>query len=108
MLLHADFLELVAGKVVKMDIPVTFTGTSPGVLKGGRFNQKMKKLSVKATPENLPSSIVVDISHLELAKSVKVGEVNAQGYEIVNAKSNPIATVEVTRSLKQEANESKK
>lgn len=108
MLLHADFLELVPNKVVKMDIPVTFVGTSPGVLKGGRFNQKMKKLSVKATPENLPSSIVVDISNLELSKSVKVGDVKAEGYQIINAKSNPIATIEVTRSLKQEANEEKK
>jgi len=108
MLLHADFLELVPGKIVKMDIPVTFTGTSPGVLKGGRFNQKMKKLSIKATPENLPSSIVVDISTLELAKSVKVGDVVPTGYQIMNAKGNPIATIEVTRSLKQEANEEKK
>ncbi len=107
-LLHADFLELVPNKIVKMDIPVTFVGTSPGVLKGGRFNQKMKKLSVKATPENLPSSIVVDISTLELSKSVKVGDVKAEGYQIINAKSNPIATIEVTRSLKQEANEEKK
>ncbi|HSZ71172.1 MAG TPA: 50S ribosomal protein L25/general stress protein Ctc [Cytophagaceae bacterium] len=108
MILHADFLELVPNKVVKMDIPVTFEGTAPGVLKGGRFNQKMKKLTVKATPEKLPSSIVVNISTLELAKSVKVGDVKADGYVIVNAKSNPIATIEVTRSLKQEANETTK
>ena len=108
MILHADFLELVPGKIVKMDIPVTFEGTAPGVLKGGRFNQKMKKLTVKATPDKLPSSITVDISTLELAKSVKVGDVKADGYVILNAKSNPIATIEVTRSLKQEANETAK
>ncbi len=108
MILHADFLELVPGKIVKMDIPVTFVGTSPGVLKGGRFNQKMKKLSVKAIPENLPSSIVVDISGMELSKSVKVGDIVPNGYQIMNAKGNPIATIEVTRSLKQEANEEKK
>ncbi|MDB5256266.1 MAG: rplY [Chitinophagaceae bacterium] len=108
MILHADFLELVPGKIVKMDIPVTFEGTSPGVLKGGRFNQKMKKLTVKATPDKLPSSITVDISTLELSKSVKVSDVKAEGYVILNAKSNPIATIEVTRSLKQEANETAK
>jgi hypothetical protein len=45
---------------------------------------------------------------LELAKSVKVGDVVADGYVILNAKSNPIATIEVTRSLKQEANETAK
>lgn len=108
MILHADFLELVPGKIVKMDIPVTFEGTAPGVLKGGRFNQKMKKLTVKATPDKLPSSITVDISTLELAKSVKVSDVKAEGFVILNAKSNPIATIEVTRSLKQEANETAK
>src|SRR6478735_7377016 len=39
MIVHADFLELVPGKEVKMNIPVRFEGQAPGVLKGGKLVQ---------------------------------------------------------------------
>ena len=41
-ILHADFLQIFEGKVVKMDIPVHFEGTSPGVTKGGTLIKKRR------------------------------------------------------------------
>jgi large subunit ribosomal protein L25 len=100
MLLHVDFLELEDGKEVKMDVPVKYVGVSPGVLAGGKLVSKLRKLKVKATPENLPDSVEVDISDLELGKSVKVNKVEPKGYTILTNPLAPVATVTIPRALK--------
>lgn len=102
-ILHADFLELNDNKAVELNVPVKFVGTSPGVMKGGKLVQKLTKLTIKALPKDLPDSIEVDISNLDLNKSVKVSDVSSSSVTILTNKSNPIATVTVPRGLKSEA-----
>jgi len=104
MLLHVDFLELQDGKEVKMDVPVQFVGTSPGVQQGGKLVTKLRKVKVKALPENLPDSVQVDISDLELGKSIKVNKVVPQNYTILTNPLAPIATVTIPRALKGQTN----
>lgn len=100
MILHADFLLLDDKKPIKMDIPVVFTGNSPGVVKGGKLATKLRRLTIKAFPENMPETISVDISNLDLGKSVKVGELKAGNYEILNSRFVSIATVQIPRALR--------
>ena len=104
-LLHADFLQLNDNKEVKMEIPVRFVGVSPGVLSGGKLVPKLRKLKVKALPANLPDFIDVDISDLELGRSVKVGKIKAENFTILTNPSAPVATVAIPRALKQQQNE---
>ncbi len=99
-ILHADFLELFDDKAIKLEIPVRFKGNSPGIQKGGKLMQKLRKVTVKALPNDMPEYIEVDISTLELGKSVKVGSLVAQNYEILNSPLVSIATVEIPRSLR--------
>ena len=107
-LLHADFLELQDGKEVKMDIPVKFVGTSPGVMAGGTLVTKLRKLKVKALPENLPDFVEVNIADLELGKSIKVGKVEATGFRILSDKLAPVATVAIPRGLRSQMEDDKK
>jgi large subunit ribosomal protein L25 len=100
MILHADFLELNENSPVKLDIPVKFLGVAPGVQKGGKLVSKMRKLTVKALPSEMPEFIEVDISKLELGKTVKVGELGEAKYNILNSPLVSIASVEVPRALK--------
>ena len=102
MLLHVAFLQLADGKEVKMDIPVKYVGVSPGVLAGGKLVSKLRKLRVKAAAENLPDYVEVDISDLELGKSVKVASVETKNYSILTSGQAPIATVAIPRALKGE------
>jgi large subunit ribosomal protein L25 len=104
-LLHVDFLRLVPNKPVKLDIPVRLTGRPVGVQKGGRLAVKTRKVTVKATPENLPDSITIDISDLDLGKTVKVGDLPAEGFEILNNPSVSVASVVITRSVRKEQQE---
>ena len=84
-ILHADFLELNDNKKIKMEIPVKFLGSAPGVLQGGKILTRIRKLSILAYPKNMPEFIEIDISHLELGKSVKVEEILNDQYEILNS-----------------------
>ncbi|MCS6823862.1 MAG: 50S ribosomal protein L25/general stress protein Ctc [Cytophagaceae bacterium] len=99
---HVDFLEVKEDEPVKMQIPVKLQGTSIGVTRGGKLVQKMKKLKVKALPSKMPDYVEVDISNLDIGKSAKVGDIKTDGYEILNNKSIPVASVLTTRALKQE------
>ena len=56
-MLHADFMQVFEDKAVVMEVPVKLTGTSTGVLAGGKLQVKLKKLKVKALPKNLPDSV---------------------------------------------------
>lgn len=100
MILHADFLLLNDSKAVKMDIPVETVGVAPGLQAGGKLIMKQRKLAVRALPKDMPDTIKVDISDLTLGKSTKVGEIKAEGFEIINSPLVSVATVEVPRALR--------
>jgi len=101
-LIHVDFLELVGDKKVVATLPLKFTGSSAGVKAGGRLVIKMKSLKVKAYPKDLVESIEVDITNLNLNENIRVEDVKAPGMEILNSPRIPIASVVMTRQLKQE------
>jgi len=99
MIMHVDFLEISDHKKVKMEIPVVFKGNAPGIAEGGMLAKKLRKLQVKAYPKDMPKSIEVDISSLELGKTVKVKEVKTENYEILNVPLVPIAMIEKILSI---------
>jgi len=99
-IMHADFLALNDDKTVKMDIPTTYSGTSPGMQKGGKLVTKLRKIKVEALPKDMPDKIEVSIEGLELGKSVKVGNLEQESYTILNNPLITIATIEIPRALK--------
>jgi large subunit ribosomal protein L25 len=107
-LLHIDFLELVGDKKVIATLPLHLTGVPAGVKAGGKLVVKMKSLKVKALPKDLRESISVDITALELNENVRVEDVKAENMEILNSPRIPIASVVMTRQLKQEETAEKK
>ena len=101
-LIHVDLLELVEDKKVIADIPLKFVGTSKGVKDGGKLVTKMKSLKVKTYPKHLREQIEVSIDNLELNGNIRVEDVQVPEYEILNSPRIPIASVVMTRQLKQE------
>ncbi|MBN8685968.1 MAG: 50S ribosomal protein L25 [Chitinophagales bacterium] len=101
-LIHIDLLELVEDKKVVADIPVKFVGVSKGVKDGGKLVSKMKSLKVKTYPKYLKEQIEVPIDNLELNGNIRVEDVKEEHYEILNSPRIPIASVVMTRQLKQE------
>ena len=101
-LIHIDLLEMVEDKPVTATIPLKFVGTSEGVKAGGKLVTKMKALKVKTLPKYLKENIEVDITKLELNGNIRVEDVKLEHYEIINSPRIPIASVTMTRQLKQE------
>ena len=107
-LIHLDLLELVEDKKVVATLPLKFVGTSVGVKEGGKLVIKIKSLKVKALPKDLVETINVDITNLALNANIRVEDVKAPGLEIMNSPRIPIASVVMTRQLKQEESEAAK
>lgn len=101
-LTHIDLLELVEDKKVIANIPLKFVGTSPGVKDGGKLVIKIKSLKVKTFPKHLQEFIEVNIDKLELNGNIRVEDVKSENFEILNSPRIPIASVTMTRQLKQE------
>lgn len=101
-LIHIDLLELVDDRKVIADIPLKFVGVSPGVKDGGKLVIKMKSLKVKTFPKYLKEQIEVSIDNLELNGNIRVEDVKEEHYEILNSPRIPIASVTLTRQLKQD------
>lgn len=108
MLMHVDFLMLQDDKEVSMDIPVKISGTAAGVLRGGRLAQRLTHLKVKALPKYMPESLTVDVTHLEVGKAFRVGEVKVDNFTILKPASQPIVAVETTRAIREAENAEKK
>jgi large subunit ribosomal protein L25 len=101
-LIHVDLLELVESKKVIATLPLRFTGNSIGVKDGGKLITKIKSLKVKTLPKDLREVIEVDITNLALNGNIRVEDVKYAEAEILNSPRIPIASVVLTRQLKQE------
>ena len=93
-IMHADFYELSDDKPIVMSIPVYLTGTSVGVMKGGKAVLKIKRLKVKALPANMPEKIVLDITNLDLLQGIKVQDVATDNFDLLDVKSSVIFFVQ--------------
>lgn len=101
-LIHVDFMELVEGKKVVANLPLKFNGASIGVKNGGRFVAKMNTIRVKTLPKYLKETIDVDITNLEVNGNIRVEDVPVENMEVMNSPRIPVASVVMTRQLKQE------
>ncbi len=105
-LLHVDLLQLIDGQVLKANIPVRCEGTAAGVREGGRLNQKLRKVTIKTTPDKLAAELLVNVSELNLGDSVRVKDIEfADGMEVMTGMSIPVASVEVPRSMRSAMDE---
>lgn len=103
--LHADFLELTPGKAVTLAIPVELQGTAPGIIKGGRLLLKLRKLRVRGLIEDIPQHIVLNVSKLDLGKSIKVKEVMNDKLQFLDPANAVIVNVKTARGIADEGEE---
>jgi large subunit ribosomal protein L25 len=98
-LLHVDFLEVIEGKAITIGIPLKITGTSPGVLRGGKLVKKMRKLTVKGLLKDIPEEITVDISNLEINEMIKVGDISLPNLTFIENPGAIIINIASTRNV---------
>ncbi|MDQ3109771.1 MAG: 50S ribosomal protein L25/general stress protein Ctc [Bacteroidota bacterium] len=101
-ILHVDFLEVVSGKAVTMELPVKFDGTAPGVRNGGKLIRKMRKIAVRGPVDQIPDAITLDVSKMEIGDAIRVVDVTVPGLTVLDIPNNTVVTVRVTRNVVEE------
>jgi len=74
---HIDFLRIVKGAKIILEIPVRFTNNelSPGLKRGGVLNIVRRKVELKCPTENIPTELVVDLEGLDIGTSIKISSI---------------------------------
>lgn len=78
------------------------------MLKWGKLVQKLRKLRVKALPNNLPQEIAVPMESLEVGKSFRVAQVALENAAVLNNSDDTIVSVIMSRALRQAEQEAAK
>jgi large subunit ribosomal protein L25 len=104
-ILHVDFIELVPGQEVNTKIPVVFNGNAIGVMNGGKLRKTLRKLSVRATPENLPDNVTLEISEMKIGEKIYVRDVEAKNFDILTSATAVIVSVKTARGVEEEEEE---
>ena len=75
--IHIDFLRIVKGAKVILEIPVKFINIekSPGLKRGGVLNIVRRKVELKCATENIPTELVVDLDNLDIGASIKISSI---------------------------------
>lgn len=106
--IHVDFLRVSDQEPVEIELPIKLVGTSVGVLAGGRLVPMLRRLKVKGLISQLPDKVDIDVSALDLGKTIRVGEVSVEGLTITSPASSGIAIIEIPRAVKQAEGAAKK
>lgn len=101
--MHIDFLELNDKKPVKIALPVRLTGSSRGVMAGGKLMQVFRRLRVVGLPGALPEAITIDISGLRIGQSIRVKDLETEGLTIAEAKNAVVVAVKMARGASKAA-----
>ena len=96
--LHVDFFEVHAEKPIVMGVPIAAKGLADGVRAGGRLMMMIRKLQVRALYENIPEKLDVDVTKLQLGKSINAGLLSYDNLEIITPKEVIVCTVKMTRA----------
>ncbi len=99
-ILHVDFMQIDATKPIVMEVPVQMEGLAEGVKAGGKLNLQMRKIKVKALYTQIPEKLTVNVAHLGLGKTIKVGELAFENLELLSAKESVVCAVKLTRAAR--------
>ena len=101
--LHVDFYQITDEKPIVMEVPIKLNGLAEGVKAGGKLAASVRKLKVKAVHTAIPERLDIDVTHLELGKTIKVAELQFEGLELVTSPSVVVCQVKMTRNARSAA-----
>ncbi|MCR5180917.1 MAG: 50S ribosomal protein L25/general stress protein Ctc [Bacteroidaceae bacterium] len=101
--LHVDFYQITDEKPIIMEVPIKLNGLAEGVKAGGKLSASVRKLKVKAVHTVIPERLDIDVTHLQLGKTIKVGELSFEGLELVTNPSVVVCQVKMTRNARSAA-----
>lgn len=99
--LHVDFLQVSMERLIEVEVPIHLVGEAKGVVKGGVVEQHLRSIMVESLPGQIPESIEIDISKLDIGDSFHVHEISLPGTKLLEHPD--VAIVGVTPPEKEAA-----
>jgi large subunit ribosomal protein L25 len=72
---HISFHALNKNEKATLEVEINFTGTSAGEKSGGTVYHSLHTVTVKGYPQNLPDSVTVDVTNLEIGDVLHVSDI---------------------------------
>jgi large subunit ribosomal protein L25 len=94
---HVDFYELNDTKEVRVKLPVRITGSSRGVMAGGKLMTVFRQLQVVGLPSALPDAITLDITKLRIGQSIRVNSIEIPGVKFLDPANAVVVAVKMAR-----------
>ena len=83
-ILHADFVRVVAGQKLTAKVPVHFVNEEAPVKKGGEISHVENEIEVSCEAKDLPEFIEVDLANAEIGTIIHLSDLKApKGVEFV-------------------------
>ena len=98
-LIHADLTRLVKGQKIEVTVPLHLIGEPIGVKeRQGVLEQVIREIDVRCQPRDIPDSIDVDVSNLDVHDTLHVSDIKvSEGVEILMDADFVIATVGIIK-----------
>ena len=93
-MLHIDLYGVKMDQEVTVKVPITIIGQSEGVKAGGVLNQTLTELDITCLPGNIPQTVEVDITDLNIGDSLRLGQLSlSEGLSVEGDEENLIIAV---------------
>lgn len=102
-IIHADFYQLEADKLVTMEVPVRLVGRARGLVAGGVLRFNMRKLAVRSIPANLPNEIVIDITPMRIGHKIYVDSLKNENYTFAHPDNAVVVAIRTSRNAVKDA-----
>ena len=90
---HIDFLHVDMNKKVTVECPLELSGTPVGVKEGGVLGHPVKRVKIECMPGDIPEKVVIDVSGLNIGKSIHVRDVVLPNLTLKEAPEEVLAVV---------------
>ncbi len=102
---HVDFLRVLPGVKIKIDVPVNFINheKSPGLKRGGVLNIVRRKVELKCPSEKIPENLTIDLDGVDIGESFKISSVNLDNEVVptIQGRDFVIATLAAPTVMKE-------
>jgi len=91
--LHFDLIGLTRGEKIQLEVPIKLLGNAVGVKEGGLLQESMHKLSIECLPKDIPQSLELEVTELNIGDSIHVADLNFEHITILNPEDTMVVSV---------------
>ena len=103
--IHVDFLRVIPGKKIKIEVPVEFTNheKSPGLKRGGVLNIVRRKVELRCPSEKIPEKLTINLEGVDIGESFKISSIKLDSEVVptIQGRDFVIATLAAPTVMKE-------